>query len=82
MRATPSEIVYVRKGCARGLAKLGVSYLPVLARTSPLARLWPYVSEGYSYPSPLPSGFPKDNIRDIILRESELETGMIINQYQ
>ena len=70
--ATPSEIGYVRKGCARGLTKLGVSYLPLLARPSPSARLWLHVSIGYGDPSLLPSGFPKDNIGDIILSEHQV----------
>ena len=48
MGATPSKIGYVRKGCARGLTKLGVSYLTVLARPSTLARLWLHVSVGYT----------------------------------
>ena len=32
MRATPSQIGYVRKGAARGLLKVGVRILPSLAR--------------------------------------------------
>ena len=59
MGATPSKIGYVRKGCARGLTKLGVSYLTVLARPSTLARLWPHVSVGYGNHSLLPSEFLK-----------------------
>ena len=69
MGATPSEIGYVRRGVAGELTKLGVSYLPVLGYPSPLARLWPRVPIGYGMTSFLPSVFPPDNIRDIILRE-------------
>ena len=67
MSATASEIGYVRKRAAGERTKLGVSYLPVLARPSTLARLWPHMYIGYSNPSLLPSEFPTDNIGDIIL---------------
>ena len=67
-RATPSQIGYVRIGVAGERTKLGVSYLPVLARLYPLARLWLQVAVGYGDTSLLPSGFPLDNIEDIILK--------------
>ena len=69
LRATPSQIGYVRIGVAGERTKLGVSYLPVLARLYPLARLWLQVAVGYGDTSLLPSGFPLDNIEDIILKE-------------
>ena len=66
MRATASEIGYVRTetSVVPGREGLGALTLP-----GELARLRPYMSIGYSNPSLLPSEFPKDNIRDIILRE-------------
>ena len=69
MGATPSTNAYVREWAAGELTKLGVSYLPVLAGPSTLARVWSGVPIGYSITSFLPSVFPPDNIRDIILRE-------------
>ena len=42
----------------------------MLARLCPLARLWLQVAVGYGDTSLLPSGFPLDNIEDIILKQS------------
>ena len=69
MRATPSQIGYVRKGAARGLTKVGVRLLPSLARNPASAMWWLGVARGQRETSLLPRVFPRDNIRDIIIRE-------------
>ena len=69
MRATPSQIGYVRKGAAGELTKVGVYLLRLLARSPALAMWWLGVAKGQRETSLLPRVFPRDNIRDIIIRE-------------
>ena len=76
MGATPSQIGYVRRGVAGERTKLGVSNHPLLARPSPLARLWLWVALGYGITSLLPSGFPLDNIEDIILSDGRADLNL------
>ena len=67
--ATLSQIGYVRKGAAGELTKVGVYLLRSLAGGPALAMCWLGVANGQRETSLLPRVFPRDNIRDIIMRE-------------
>ena len=66
MGAIASEIGYVRTETSVVPGREGLGALTLPGKS---ARLWPHMYLGYRNPSLLPSEFPQDNIRDIILRE-------------
>ena len=72
--AITSEIGYVRTetSVVPGREGLGALTLP-----GKLAKPWPHMYIGYRDPSLLPSEFPQDNIRDIILSSNPRYSGGI-----